>query len=684
MLQHWLRLYVFCAVLTAGVLRADDTESSRDNIVIADFEAKDYRAWNIEGQALGKRPASGTLVKQMPVAGYQGSGLVNSFSGGDASTGTATSKPFTIRRSHIAFLIGGGANVDEVGIELLIDGQTVRRATGRESETLDWASWNVEELNGQQATLRIYDQATGGWGHICVDQILQTDSPPDHQDLQSKLTAYRQSDSYMNEPLRPQYHFSPELNWMNDPNGLVYHKGDYHLFYQYNPEGNQWGHMSWGHAVSKDLLHWQHLPVAIPEVDGVMAFSGSCVVDHDNTAGFATTAEPPMVAIYTGHGHGRQVQNLAFSNDRGRSWTRYQNNPVLDIKQNDFRDPKVFWHQPTERWIMVVALAVERQILFYQSTNLKDWTELQRFGPAGTVTKPNWECPDLFELQVDNEPGVSKWVLEADIGDGAIAGGSGGEYFVGDFDGRKFRTEQSAQWVDYGRDFYAPISWDNLPASDGRRIWIGWFNNWQTSLVPTSPWRSCMSIPRELSLRKLSVNREEPAQYVLLQRPIAELKQLRHGTLELDADQASWPPIQLTKLGELSDLCFELEAELQPGTARSLGFRIRTDLDEYTEIGYDRTIPGIYVDRRKSGNVGFHPAFAGRHQAPARLVNGAVKLRIFVDRSSVEVFINDGEAVISDRIFPTCDQPVVEAFTGDASAKIKNVRLSPLRSVWQP
>jgi fructan beta-fructosidase len=315
---------LFCL---AVVLAAASGRGRADELLIEDFESGDYSAWRIEGTAFGDAPAAGALPNQMAVSGYRGAGLVNTFAGGDRSVGSAVRTGITIQRQHIAFLIGGGRN--NVGIELRVDGTVVRSAAGAESEELEWSSWNVTEFRGRTAEIRIFDDATGSWGHINVDHIIQTDTPPGRFDLEYKLEQYRQSADYLQEPLRPQFHFSPEINWMNDPNGLVYHDGEYHLFYQYNPAGISWGHMSWGHAVSSDLTHWEHLPLAIPEADGIMAFSGCCVVDHQNTSGFGTADTPPMVAIYTGHGHGKQAQNLAFSNDRGRTWTKYKSNPVL-------------------------------------------------------------------------------------------------------------------------------------------------------------------------------------------------------------------------------------------------------------------------------------------------------------------------------------------------------------------
>lgn len=244
------------------------------------------------------------------------------------------------------------------------------------------------------------------------------------------------------ELYRPQIHYTPANNWMNDPNGMVYHDGEYHLFYQYNPFGDTWGHMSWGHAVSTDMIHWGELDVAMYEEDGVMKFSGSAVVDHNNTSGFGTNDEPPLIAIYTGHrgNENLQTQDIAYSTDNGRTWTQYENNPVIDIGSSEFRDPKVIWHDETERWVMAVALSQDRKISFYGSDNLRDWEHLSNFGPAGALGGV-WECPELFKLPVGGDPNNTRWVLQVDIGSGSIAGGSGGMYFIGDFDGTEFHLE---------------------------------------------------------------------------------------------------------------------------------------------------------------------------------------------------------------------------------------------------
>ena len=251
--------------------------------------------------------------------------------------------------------------------------------------------------------------------------------------------AHAQEPTYR-EPFRPQYHFTPAMNWMNDPNGLVFYKGEYHLFYQHNPFGDTWGHMSWGHAVSRDLVHWEHLPVAIAEEGDEAIFSGSAVVDHRNTSGFGTRRNPPMVAIYTSAYPDDQKQSLAYSTDRGRTWTKYAGNPVLDDSDRDFRDPKVFWYEPEDEWRMVLAKSLQRKIAIYSSKDLKSWRHLSDFGPANAVAGI-WECPDLFPLAVDGDKGKRKWVMIVSLNPGSIAGGSGTQYFVGDFDGRRFTAD---------------------------------------------------------------------------------------------------------------------------------------------------------------------------------------------------------------------------------------------------
>ncbi|RZK78645.1 MAG: glycoside hydrolase family 32 protein, partial [Methylobacterium sp.] len=322
------------------------------------------------------------------------------------------------------------------------------------------------------------------------------------------------------DPIRPALHFTPRSNWINDPNGLVFYEGEWHLFYQYNPYGDRWGHMNWGHAVSRDLLHWTELGVAIPETE-VMAFSGSAAIDWNNTSGLGRNGRPPMVAIWTGwtEATGHQAQYLSYSNDNGRTFTRFGTGPVLDIGSTEFRDPKVFWDAARKRWVMATVLANQNKVALYTSPDLKRWTKASEFGPAGKRSR-EWECPDLFPLPV--EGGGTKWVMIVNISADGPAGGSAGQYFVGDFDGTRFTIDPSfgaePQWLDRGADFYAGVTWNDTPA--GRRVLIAWANDWRYARnIPTFPDRGAMSLPRELGLRRT------PAGYRLVHAPAAELAQ---------------------------------------------------------------------------------------------------------------------------------------------------------------
>jgi sucrose-6-phosphate hydrolase SacC (GH32 family) len=441
-------------------------------------------------------------------------------------------------------------------------------------------------------------------------------------------------------PYRPQLHYTPARNWMNDPNGLVWHDGEYHLFYQYNPYGNDWGNMSWGHAVSTDLVHWEELGVAIEATDDEHVFSGSAVIDHDGT----------MVAVYTGYypASGLQAQSLARSTDRGRTWTRHPGNPVLDIGSKEFRDPKVFWYGPGGYWVMAVVLALEWKVSFYRSDDLLSWTWLSDFGPDGSVDGI-WEVPDLFELD-------GRWVLVVSLNPGGPAGGSGVQYFVGRFDGVTFTSDWPASWADHGRDFYAVVSWNDTP--DGRRRWIGWMSNWDDAAAhPTDPWRGAQSLPRELLLEDIG------GRPCLVQRPVAALQALRSTDAVHLADLDVPPGVTFRPVPEGA---LEITAEFEPGTAERFGLVIHEGL----RIGYDVVRGEAFVDGTPSG----------RHAAPLS-VDG-LRLTAIVDTSSVEVFFDRGQVVFTEQVFADPGSPRVGLFADNGTAQLRSATVHSLASIW--
>jgi fructan beta-fructosidase len=484
-----------------------------------------------------------------------------------------------------------------------------------------------------------------------------------------------------NQPWREQYHFTPPQNFMNDPNGTVFYKGEYHLFYQYNPEGDVWGHMSWGHAVSPDMLHWQNLPVALHEDPGkYMVYSGSAVVDRNNTSGLCHAPEAEehscLLAIYTAAFKDRQKQHLAFSNDRGRTWTNYSGNPVADLDAPDFRDPNVFWYPPQHKWVMVAVLADERRVVIFDSPDLKHWTKRSTFGPAGDTTG-QWECPNLVELPEESSQ-VKKWVLIISRNPGGPAGGTGVRYLIGTFDGESFTSESPDSpvlWVDEGKDFYATNVWNNAPGEE-RRILIGWLSDWQYANVePTKLWRGAQSLPRLLALRRYANGLR------LVQTPIGEVQSLRHERLRLENSTIEQANRRIRETGVSGEVC-ELEAELEPGPASEIGFRLRRGKDTETLAGVDTAQGEVFIDRTRSGEVSFSKDFPGRHSARIE-IGTSVKLHIFVDRSSIELFANDGERVLSDRVYPPAGSDGIELYTEGTGGRVRSLTIWQLDSVWK-
>ena len=480
------------------------------------------------------------------------------------------------------------------------------------------------------------------------------------------------------EMYRPQYHFSPEEKWMNDPNGLVYHEGVYHLFYQYYPDDIVWGPMHWGHAVSDDMVHWKHKPIALYPDEHGLIFSGSAVVDINNTSGFGKNGETPLVAMFTyhlmeGEKSGRndfQTQGIAYSLDNGDTWEKYEGNPVIGNSGiKDFRDPKVFWHEETEQWIMTLVAGDHAK--FYSSPNLKDWEYLSDFGQRQGAHGGVWECPDVFPLPVEGSE-EQKWVLIISINPGAPNGGSGTQYFIGEFDGKRFISDQKeAKWLDYGTDNYAGVTYNNTPNNE--RIFIGWMSNWDYARdTPTKKWRSAMTLPRDLSLRKIEDD------YFLINYPLSTVDDLAKSVL---AREDEIPPSEnetfYTEGLQQSHIKFKT-------ASKDFKISIKNAAGEVVEVSMDSKSNSLLLDRMKSGQVNFQAEFGNKkHHAPMdNLGTESYEVSIFLDWSSIEVFLDGGLYAMTDQIFPTepFNELVIE--NTDLEKPIQDVIISGMASVW--
>jgi fructan beta-fructosidase len=480
------------------------------------------------------------------------------------------------------------------------------------------------------------------------------------------------------ETYRPQYHFTPPTMWMNDPNGLIYHNGTYHLFYQHYPEDIVWGPMHWGHATSKDLVSWEHKPIALYPDELGLIFSGSAVMDTNNTSGLGTKDNPPMVAIFTyhlmeGEKAGRkdfQTQGIAYSLDEGETWKKYSGNPVIGNEGNikDFRDPKVMWHDDTQKWVM--SLVAGDHAKFYSSPNLKDWTLMSEFGKNIGAHGGVWECPDLFPLEVEGSD-ETKWVLIISINPGAPNGGSGTQYFVGDFDGTTFTTRQKEiKWLDYGTDNYAGVTFNGLP--DTERTFIGWMSNWNYARdTPTEAWRSAMTLSRKLTLHKNKTNG-----FYLKNYPITSLDEYAYATVVHDT-MKSGMSLSSKNYNE-QRLDFKI-----PGKLDDFKLSFTNVNKESLKFGYDSSTKNYYLDRRKSGVVSFEQSFGDKvHTAPAILDSPTdVAYSIVMDASSIEIFIDGGSTVFTDQIFPTT--PFTALTLTSENTTIVNLKVSKIKRIWK-
>ena len=448
------------------------------------------------------------------------------------------------------------------------------------------------------------------------------------------------------EIYRPKTHFSPKQKWMNDPNGLVFYKGIYHLFFQHNPYSSVWGPMHWGHATSNDLVHWKHEPIALfPDSLGTI-FSGSAVVDRNNTSGFGKNGQVALVAIYTQHDEAGekanrnnfQNQSLSYSTDNGKTWKKYSHNPVLKNPGiRDFRDPKVMWHESSKKWIM--SLAAADRIIFYSSTNLKEWTKESEFGESAGAHGGVWECPDLFSLDYNGKP---VWVLIVNINPGGPNKGSATQYFLGEFDGKKFSTYSAkTKWLDYGPDEYAGVTWEN---TGRRKIFLGWMSNWlYANLVPTETWRNAMTIPRELRIVKVGND------MFIASQPVNEIAKIRSAPVVVKNISLSKPFDLPANKVNVKLPCL---LNILPESLNDLVITISNDRGEEVQIGYDKTKNEFFIDRTRSGKTDFQKEFAARHTAPRLAGVSPMSLSLLIDVSSVELFADDGLTLMTEIFFP--------------------------------
>lgn len=492
---------------------------------------------------------------------------------------------------------------------------------------------------------------------------------------------------------RPVYHHTPLYGWMNDPNGLVYKDGEYHLYFQYNPYGSRWGNMHWGHSVSKDLVHWEHLDPAIARDTLGQIFSGSVVVDANNSAGYGKDA---LVAFYTSASdeHG-QIQCMAYSTDNGRTYTKYEKNPILTPFDGlrDFRDPKVFWYEPAQKWYMIVS--ADKNMRFYSSADLKQWEYLSQFGEGYGVQPNQFECPDFVQLPVDGNKDNMKWVMIVNINPGCLFGGSATEYFVGTFDGKEFKCDNDksvTKWLDFGKDHYATVCFSN---TGDRVIAVPWMSNWQyANITPIRQNRGANALPRELSLYS------KGGEVYMAANVVKEVEALRKETRKVDNFSLKGEQT-ISDVVAAEECAFEVEVDVTPGKSQTVGFDLVNDKGEKTKIYLDMKSGRIVMDRSESGLVAFgeksEPHFKENHDrrktesvnyvndfalgtwAPLSLCEGKTyHLNVFVDKCSVEIFVDGGRIAMTNLVFPTVPYNALRFYAEGGEATIENLNIHKL------
>lgn len=477
------------------------------------------------------------------------------------------------------------------------------------------------------------------------------------------------------EQYRPQVHFSPKEKWTNDPNGMVYYKGVYHLFFQHYPGSSVWGPMHWGHATSKDLVHWHQEPIALyPDSLGYI-FSGSAVVDYHNTSGFGKNGQVPIIAIFTHHDpmgskekrNDFQNQSLAYSLDEGKTWIKYAGNPVLKNPGiTDFRDPKVMWYEPQKKWVM--TLATKDRITFYSSPDLKSWKKESEFGKEEGAHGGVWECPDLFSL---DDQGKKVWVLIVNLNPGGPNKGSATQYFLGNFDGNKFVSNSTdTKWLDYGPDEYAGITWSN---TGNRKIFLGWMSNWMyANLVPSVVWRNAMTIPRELQIKHVG------KELFITSLPVREMNKIQLNSIIDSNVKVSGDFDLFNKTGKLNVPC---RFNIRLDEIRSFSMVASNDKGEKLIIGYDKELNQYFIDRSASGRTDFQKEFAAKHAAPRITNNKKMNLTLILDESSAELFADDGLTVMTEICFPEKPYNKIDVETND-TVLFKKIEYTELKSIW--
>jgi sucrose-6-phosphate hydrolase SacC (GH32 family) len=639
----------FLLLLSAASLLA-----ARPDLVISGFEEKTFAGWQVDGDAFGAAPHAPS--PQDGIVLFEGTRVAYSGRFSFALKGTLISPAFPVERAYISFLVAGERErAGDLGVELLLDGKVLRAASATHFQPalevpnhsyrdprMAWRTWDVRALTGHSVRIRVNDASL--YGAIAVDQFIQTDtpkSPPADASIEFR------------ETYRPQFHFTTRSYWGADPNGLFYYGGQWHLFYQHRYPG---GGVVWGHATSPDLLRWTYLAPAVPAPPGGMCYSGTGLVDTANASGLQRGKHPPLLLFYTHQPAGpmsmregpfpKNTQDMAYSVDGGHSWTVSPANPVLRTDDYRDRDPKVLYHSSTRSWIMVLSLSannVDREKATYgifRSTNLKNWELTQKLGPGPGF----WECPDLFRMEVAGEPGPAKWVL--------VSGN--GHYMIGSFDGRRFEPETGLIQNRWGGHYYATQTFSDAPR--GRRVQMGWMNTSRSSMpfdYPGMPFNQQMAFPRELTLRRT------PEGLRLFRYPIGEIERL-YGRARPFEPRTVQPGDNLLAGVDHDLLDIDLDIELPP--AAQLTFQLRGETLQY--------------DAREQR------LRAVRAVVPAPMKDGRLQLRVLLDRTSIEVFVNGGQADASGVFFPLDDNRTLSLKVAGAPAKVRKLEIRELRSIY--